>query len=133
MEQRCRQYDEQMQIVVAAFEQAAGSGSAGAYTQLALKTILKQFGGLKSRICAQIKGGDDESRVDKAGWRLKFVGNNAWRPQRGLPERAVSLLRAWLFQHFLHPYILSFISISSPLCLILTVVLNYMQLPQGLG
>lgn len=107
VEQRCRQYDEQMQIVVAAFEQAAGRGSAGAYTQLALKTILKQFGGLKSRICAQIKAGDDESRVEKAGWRLKFVDshqNNAWRPQRGLPERAVSLLRAWLFQHFLHPY-----------------------------
>lgn len=26
-----------------------------------------------------------------------------WRPQRGLPERAVSVLRAWLFDHFLHP------------------------------
>ncbi|XP_012827886.1 PREDICTED: BEL1-like homeodomain protein 8 [Erythranthe guttata] len=27
-----------------------------------------------------------------------------WRPQRGLPERSVSILRAWLFDHFLHPY-----------------------------
>ncbi|KAF5200445.1 Bel1-like homeodomain protein [Thalictrum thalictroides] len=27
-----------------------------------------------------------------------------WRPQRGLPEKAVSVLRAWLFEHFLHPY-----------------------------
>lgn len=27
-----------------------------------------------------------------------------WRPQRGLPERAVSILRAWMFEHFLHPY-----------------------------
>ncbi|RZS00241.1 hypothetical protein BHM03_00029889 [Ensete ventricosum] len=26
-----------------------------------------------------------------------------WKPQRGLPERAVSVLRAWLFAHFLHP------------------------------
>lgn len=26
-----------------------------------------------------------------------------WRPQRGLPERAVTVLRAWLFDHFLHP------------------------------
>lgn len=25
------------------------------------------------------------------------------RPQRGLPERAVAILRAWLFEHFLHP------------------------------
>jgi hypothetical protein len=29
--------------------------------------------------------------------------HNIWRPQRGLPERAVSVLRAWLFEHFLHP------------------------------
>lgn len=122
VEQRCRQYDEQMQIVVAAFEQAAGSGSARAYTQLGLKTILKQFRCLKSTISAQIKGlGDEESLDNKfQGPRLKFVDsqlrqqralqqlgmmqNNAWRPQRGLPERAVSVLRAWLFEHFLHPY-----------------------------
>ena len=26
-----------------------------------------------------------------------------WRPQRGLPERSVAILRAWLFEHFLHP------------------------------
>lgn len=32
---------------------------------------------------------------------------NSWRPQqKGLPERAVSVLRAWLFDHFLHPYVL---------------------------
>nr|AFK36785.1 unknown [Lotus japonicus] len=28
----------------------------------------------------------------------------AWRPQRGLPENSVSILRAWLFEHFLNPY-----------------------------
>lgn len=28
---------------------------------------------------------------------------HVWRPQRGLPERAVAILRAWLFEHFLHP------------------------------
>jgi len=32
------------------------------------------------------------------------VDNYPWRPQRGLPERAVAVLRAWLFDHFLHPY-----------------------------
>ncbi|KAK8957655.1 BEL1-like homeodomain protein 9 [Platanthera zijinensis] len=37
---------------------------------------------------------------------LGFSDNShpVWRPQRGLPERAVSVLRAWLFDHFLHPY-----------------------------
>ena len=41
---------------------------------------------------------------------LGFLENNqpVWRPQRGLPERAVSELKAWLFEHFLHPSVLSF-------------------------
>ncbi|PKA66281.1 Homeobox protein BEL1 like [Apostasia shenzhenica] len=30
--------------------------------------------------------------------------SHPWRPQRGLPERSVSILRSWLFEHFLHPY-----------------------------
>ncbi|CAJ2660731.1 unnamed protein product [Trifolium pratense] len=29
---------------------------------------------------------------------------HVWRPQRGFPERAVGILKAWLFEHFLHPY-----------------------------
>ncbi|KAL6979354.1 hypothetical protein U1Q18_021020 [Sarracenia purpurea var. burkii] len=28
---------------------------------------------------------------------------HVWRPQRGLPERSVAILRSWLFEHFLHP------------------------------
>ncbi|KAF2534333.1 hypothetical protein F2Q70_00031131 [Brassica cretica] len=27
------------------------------------------------------------------------------RPQRGLPKNSVSVLRAWLFEYFLHPYL----------------------------
>ncbi|CAA3003919.1 BEL1-like homeodomain 4 [Olea europaea subsp. europaea] len=61
------------------------------------------------------------SKADSASTRLKFIDScfqkqkvgghlglletqRAWRPQRGLPEHAVSVLRAWLFDHFLHPY-----------------------------
>lgn len=114
-----------MQIVVSSFEQAAGFGSATSYTALALQTISKQFRCLKDAICSQIKAtskslGEDDCLGAKAeGSRLKYVDqqlrqqralqqlgmlqHNAWRPQRGLPERAVSVLRAWLFDHFLHP------------------------------
>lgn len=126
VEQRYRQYHHQMQIVASSFEQAAGIGSAKSYTALALQTISKQFRCLKDAITTQIKAtskslGEDESLGGKVeGSRLKFVDHqlrqqralqhlgmiqhNAWRPQRGLPERAVSVLRAWLFEHFLHPY-----------------------------
>ncbi|KAL3642737.1 hypothetical protein CASFOL_013552 [Castilleja foliolosa] len=126
VEQRYRQYHHQMQIVISWFEQAAGAGSAKTYTALALQTISKQFRCLKDAIVSQIRAaskslGDGECYEGKnEGSRLKYVDNqirqqralqqlgmiqhNAWRPQRGLPERSVSVLRAWLFEHFLHPY-----------------------------
>ncbi|OWM82585.1 BEL1-like homeodomain protein 1 [Punica granatum] len=126
VEQRYRQYHNQMRIVISSFEQVAGIGSAKTYTALALQTISKQFRCLKDAIACQIKaankslGEEDSPGCKIEGSRLKFVDHqirqqralqqlgmiqhNAWRPQRGLPERSVSILRAWLFEHFLHPY-----------------------------
>ncbi|KAL8254386.1 hypothetical protein R6Q59_032607 [Mikania micrantha] len=40
-------------------------------------------------------------------WALQQLRRNdhqLLRPQRGLPEKSVSVLRAWMFQNFLHPY-----------------------------
>ncbi|KAJ0084050.1 hypothetical protein Patl1_30304 [Pistacia atlantica] len=126
VEQRYRQYHLQMQLAVSSFEQTAGFGSAKSYTSLALRTISKQFRCLKHAISGQIKatskklGEEDFLGAKFESLRLKYVDHqireqrvlqqlgmmqhNAWRPQRGLPERAVSVLRAWLFEHFLHPY-----------------------------
>ncbi|CAL0326707.1 unnamed protein product [Lupinus luteus] len=126
VERRYRQYHHQMEIVVSSFEQVAGIGSARTYTSLALQTISKQFRCLKDAITSQIHGankslGEEDYFGGKSeGSRLKYVDHhlrqqralqqlgliqhNAWRPQRGLPERSVSVLRAWLFEHFLHPY-----------------------------
>ncbi|XP_074281527.1 BEL1-like homeodomain protein 1 [Silene latifolia] len=130
-EQRYRHYNNQMQMVIESFERVAGMGSAKTYTALALKTISKQFRCLKDAIQDQIRVankslGEDDGGVGSSGGkiqgsRLKFIdhqirqqralqqlgmiqNHNAWRPQRGLPERSVSVLRAWLFEHFLHPY-----------------------------
>ncbi|KAF8403378.1 hypothetical protein HHK36_011480 [Tetracentron sinense] len=128
VEQRYRQYHHQMQIVVTSFEQVAGSGSGSVktYTALALQTISKQFRCLKDAISGQIQatgkslgeedclggkvGGsrlrfvDHQLRQQRALQQLGMIQHNAWRPQRGLPEKSVTVLRAWLFQHFLHPY-----------------------------
>ncbi|KAB8116686.1 hypothetical protein EE612_057933 [Oryza sativa] len=141
VEQRYRQYHRQMQGVAAAFEAAAGAGSATTYTSLALRTISRQFRCLRDAIAAQVRAasrglgedcGDDEGGGGggrtTVGSRLRFIDHQlrqqramqqlgmvhaaaaggaaggGWRPQRGLPERAVSVLRAWLFEHFLHPY-----------------------------
>ncbi|WZZ24024.1 hypothetical protein YC2023_007425 [Brassica napus] len=36
--------------------------------------------------------------------QLKRKNHQVWRPQRGLPEKSVLVLRTWMFQNFLHPY-----------------------------
>ncbi|XP_073003263.1 BEL1-like homeodomain protein 1 [Typha latifolia] len=123
VEQRYRQYHHQMQIVVSTFEAVAGPKSARTYTDLALQTISKQFRCLRDAIAGQIRAtsrslGEEEAksvgsrlrlvdhhlRQQRALQQLGMMQHNAWRPQRGLPERSVSILRAWLFEHFLHPY-----------------------------
>lgn len=131
---RYKQYHQQMQMVVSSFESVAGLTAATPYVSLALKMISKHFRSLKNAITDQLKSiknalGEESSSPGTSGSKgdaanvsmLKFfdqsfqkqkgVGNlgilegqHIWRPQRGLPERAVSILRAWLFDHFLHPY-----------------------------
>ncbi|CAD6255286.1 unnamed protein product [Miscanthus lutarioriparius] len=130
VEQRYRQYHGQMQAVSSSFEAAAGAGSARTNTALALRTISRQFRCLRDAIESQVRAasralGEDADAAVAAGGRtvmsrLRYIDHQlrqqralqqlgmmqggAWRPQRGLPERSVSILRAWLFEHFLHPY-----------------------------
>eukprot|EP01018_Ginkgo_biloba_P012684 Gb_36166 [translate_table: standard] len=127
VDHRYRQYYHQMQIVVSSFEAAAGFGAAKTYTSLALQTISRHFRCLRDAITGQIRLtskslGDEDStgsgkgetsrlrfvdqqlRQQRALQQLGMIQQHAWRPQRGLPERSVSVLRAWLFEHFLHPY-----------------------------
>ncbi|KAK1408640.1 hypothetical protein QVD17_40598 [Tagetes erecta] len=50
---------------------------------------------------------EDLSSLAPKQWalqQLKRQDHQLWRPQRGLPENSVSVLRAWMFQNFLHPY-----------------------------
>lgn len=127
VDRRYRQYYHQMQIVVSSFDVIAGCGAAKPYTALALETISRHFRCLRDAISGQIKstrrslgekdttgnskGGisrlrfvDQQLRQQRALQQLGMMQQHAWRPQRGLPESSVSILRAWLFEHFLHPY-----------------------------
>ncbi|KAJ0801203.1 putative transcription factor Homeodomain-TALE-BEL family [Helianthus annuus] len=128
VDRRYKQYYHQMQIVVSAFDVIAGCGAAKPYTALALQTISRHFRCLRDAINGQIKAthrslGETDSTANEKGVgisRLRFVDQqlrqqralqqlgmmqqHTWRPQRGLPETSVSILRAWLFEHFLHPY-----------------------------
>ncbi|XP_019178399.1 PREDICTED: uncharacterized protein LOC109173615 [Ipomoea nil] len=131
---RYSQYHQQMHMVVSSFESVAGLSAATPYILLALKTISRSFYSIKSAISDQLRNirktlGQQllshagRSKGDRVSSSLKLADHplekqraigsgmgfldpqpQVWRPQRGLPERAVAVLRAWLFDHFLHPY-----------------------------
>ncbi|KAB5561724.1 hypothetical protein DKX38_006681 [Salix brachista] len=84
-----------------------------------LKQVTKAVGDnlfYRNAAAAGIKADTSTSRLrymDQSIQTNKSAGVNVgyhepqqhiWRPQRGLPERSVAILRAWLFEHFLHPY-----------------------------
>ncbi|KAK4276548.1 hypothetical protein QN277_014684 [Acacia crassicarpa] len=119
VDKRYRQYCHQMQMVVSYFDMVAGCGAAEPYTALALRTISRHFRCLRDAISGQIQVTQRSLGEQEGIPRLRYVDQQlrqqkalqqlgvmrqAWRPQRGLPESSVSILRAWLFEHFLHPY-----------------------------
>lgn len=101
-----------------------GCGAARSYTALANLTISRHFRCLRDAINTQIQVtrqilGDQDDSSERVLPRLRNVEKqlrqqrtlhplgamrHSWRPQRGLPEGSVSILRAWLFEHFLNPY-----------------------------
>ncbi|KAK4412601.1 Homeobox protein A [Sesamum alatum] len=91
------------------------------HARFALPTISLMYKNLKERISSHIlamgahlsEGGEareensHETAFIQKQWALQQLrkkDHQLWRPQRGLPERSVSILRAWMFQNFLHPY-----------------------------
>ncbi|KAL3635597.1 hypothetical protein CASFOL_020144 [Castilleja foliolosa] len=131
VDRRYKHYCDQMKAVVSPFESLVGPGAATTYSALASKAMSRHFRCLKDGIVSQLKAvkkamGEKDSalgapgavkgetprlrlldqtlRQQRALQQLSNMEIHPWRPQRGLPERSVSVLRAWLFEHFLHPY-----------------------------
>ncbi|KAL1209523.1 BEL1-like homeodomain protein 8 [Cardamine amara subsp. amara] len=103
----------QLQKVVSSFDSVAGLSSATPYISLALKQISRSFNALRTAISEHLKhissqqysSGSDNNGIQKQQrYLIEPQQHNIWRPQRGLPEGAVTVLRTWLFDHFLHPY-----------------------------
>ncbi|KAF2295105.1 hypothetical protein GH714_031528 [Hevea brasiliensis] len=129
VDRRYNHYCEQMQMVVNSFDLVMGFGAAVPYTALAQKAMSRHFRCLKDAIAAQLKHScellgekdgagtsgitkgetprlkllEQSLRQQRAFHQMGMMEQDAWRPQRGLPERSVNILRAWLFEHFLHP------------------------------
>lgn len=129
VDRRYRHYCDQMKAVVASFEAVAGHGTASVYSALASRAMSRHFRCLRDGIVGQIQATktamgekdpvapgttrgetprlrilDQAMRQQRAFQQMNMIESHPWRPQRGLPERSVSVLRSWLFEHFLHPY-----------------------------
>ncbi|KAK1375792.1 Homeobox domain-containing protein [Heracleum sosnowskyi] len=91
------------------------------HARFALRTISLSYQSLRERISNYIlsigahvneEGSGEEEKSFETSFiqkqwalqQLRQKDHQLWRPQRGLPERSVSVLRAWMFQNFLHPY-----------------------------
>ncbi|XP_043705915.1 homeobox protein BEL1 homolog [Telopea speciosissima] len=129
VDRRYRQYCDRMKAVAASFEAVAGAGAAKVYSASVSKAMSRHFRCLRDGIVGQIKATkktigekdpvkpettrgetprvrllDQTLRQQKPFQQMSLMESHPWRPQRGLPERSISVLRAWLFEHFLHPY-----------------------------
>ncbi|KAJ0982383.1 hypothetical protein J5N97_010638 [Dioscorea zingiberensis] len=128
LESRYEQYFHRMDSMVSSFEMIAGSGTATSYIALTIQAMSRHFFNLRDTIIAQIHASrqqflaegsprnhpalsqhevlDQNTRQTKDTLhRLGMIQvRQVWRPLRGLPENSVAILRAWLFEHFLHPY-----------------------------
>ncbi|GER33050.1 Bel1 homeotic protein [Striga asiatica] len=116
VERRYKHYCDQMRGVTSSFESVAGNGAARAYSALASKAMSRHFRCLKDGILSQIKatkkamGEKDSSapgtvkgetprlrildqtiRQQRALQQMSNMEIHPWRPQRGLPERSVSV------------------------------------------
>ncbi|KAE9586746.1 hypothetical protein Lal_00004363 [Lupinus albus] len=128
VESRYEKYYHQIEEVVSSFEMIAGLGAAKCYTVLALQAMSRHFCSLRDAIVSQInvekrKLFQDLPKINselsqltlfdrdnrQSRMSLQQLGiiqsqRQVWRPIRGLPETSVTILRSWLFEHFLHPY-----------------------------
>ncbi|KAG6501897.1 homeobox protein ATH1-like isoform X1 [Zingiber officinale] len=112
---------EQLQNVKASFVSLIQSSIADRHARFVLHSVSSLYKSLKRRITSLIiliaqqpvaenlKGKERnlESSLLQKQWALQQLRKSehqSWRPQRGLPEKSVSVLRAWMFENFLHPY-----------------------------
>ncbi|KAL0905893.1 hypothetical protein M5K25_024341 [Dendrobium thyrsiflorum] len=120
VDQRFNQFLDQIQNVVSSFHAKAGLGS-NLPAKFALTTLSNFYKNLRNTIADQIVSigrepssecMQEEERNFESSFierqrdlqQLKQRDQPSWRPQRGLPEKSVSVLRDWMFQNFLHPY-----------------------------
>ncbi|KAF6162198.1 hypothetical protein GIB67_008327 [Kingdonia uniflora] len=130
VDRRYKQYCDRLKATESSFEAVAGLGTATrSYTASASNAMSKHFRCLRDGIMNQLKATkralekkgpagskegetprlrllDQSLRQHSSFQQMNMVAqaSTPWRPQRGLPERSVGILRDWLMGNFLNPY-----------------------------
>uniref|UniRef100_A0ACD5WYC3 Uncharacterized protein n=1 Tax=Avena sativa TaxID=4498 RepID=A0ACD5WYC3_AVESA len=129
MDQRCNRCFDDIQTTATKFSSmvahpvpGGGGGGVIAAPPFAQRAVSAVYRRIRKRITGlvMVSGGRGEqpsSLADKErSWESSFIQKHwalhqlrrgdqqSWRPQRGLPEKSVAVLKAWMFENFLRPY-----------------------------
>ncbi|XP_062217302.1 homeobox protein ATH1-like [Phragmites australis] len=133
IDQKYNQCLDEIQSTMAKFSTLTQSGGAGIgngsiCAPFAHRALSAMYRGLRRRIAGEIMAaasrpaclGESSSSVTagdmERSWEAAFIQKHwavqqlrpgeqqCWRPQRGLPEKSVAVLKAWMFENFLKPY-----------------------------
>ncbi|XP_062233094.1 homeobox protein ATH1-like isoform X2 [Phragmites australis] len=127
MDQRCNQCLDEIQSVASKYGSMVRPAGGGLFAPFAHRAVSAMHRKLRARITSEIAvatqrqmGREPSSSLSLAererSWESAFIQKHwalrqlrrgdqqSWRPQRGLPEKSVAVLKAWMFEHFLRPY-----------------------------
>ncbi|KAG8075494.1 hypothetical protein GUJ93_ZPchr0006g41895 [Zizania palustris] len=122
VDQKCNQCLDEMQTTASKFNsmvRSGGSGGGGLSAPFAHRAVAVAYRRVRRRVMAQIVAATQQrspALEDERSWESSFIQKHwalqqlrrgdqqSWRPQRGLPEKSVAVLKAWMFENFLRPY-----------------------------
>lgn len=129
MDQRCKQCMDEIQSAASKYGSLVRPGVGGALSApFAHRAVSAMHRRLRARITGEIAAAAATRRGDQPSsssalsladrersWESAFIQKHwalrqlrrgdrqSWRPQRGLPEKSVAVLKAWMFENFLRP------------------------------
>ncbi|CAN6207470.1 unnamed protein product [Urochloa humidicola] len=126
LDERCNQCTDEIQAAASKYggmvRPGGGGGAALLLAPFARRAVSSMHRRLRARIAGEIAAAAASSRASvsladrERSWESAFIQKHwalrqlrrgdqqSWRPQRGLPEKSVAVLKAWMFENFLRPY-----------------------------